>query len=134
MDAWHVPEYIDPTGGGLPPRRDPWPISRDFCESENIDPETLMLWQQPDDSMRYTVRRAGIVLIDTADVVPRDGQCYLLQHKSGARVRRVFVHHDGALQLSPDTTDAVYRVEIVPRAVVPSLSIIGRVRVTIGFT
>jgi phage repressor protein C with HTH and peptisase S24 domain len=103
-------------------------------ERTGVDPMFMMFFQQPDNSNYHRLRPGDIFLIDLSDTQLRDGERYLLQHKSGARVRRVFVNHDDSLTLSPDASAPTYRPETVIPGKVGTLAVVGRVGVCISFS
>ncbi len=134
IGAYQIPEYVDPAGAQLPPWDRPYIISAAIVERSRWDPETLAFYQMPDDSMSYRVKRGDIVIIDTGDrASPRDGSKYLIEHVGGARLRWVFVRHDGSLMLSPDSPMTRYQPEIVLPSDVSSVRIVGRVVAVISF-
>lgn len=136
IQAYEVPEYLDPQGTRITPLAGPYVISQHACDLFGLDPHALAVWQQPDNSNYQRIRRGDLCIIDLSDHGPQlqDAHKYLIQHRHGARVRRVFCHQDGSVELSPDTLNPTFRAELVPAATVSKLRIVGRVALVISLT
>jgi hypothetical protein len=130
--GYRIPEFID--GKSKSAWNAPYIISETFIEKMRLDPETLLFYQMPDDSMFQRIRRGDIALLDTADTILRDGEKFVIRHRAGARLRRVFIQMDGSLLLSPDVDGPQYRPEHVPENVAATMDIVGRVVLIVSFS
>lgn len=122
-----IPEYVDPRGAQMPPWGDEYVLSETICRRRGLDPLALMFYQHPDHSNFQRIRKGDICIVDTTSRIPQNGLRYLIEHKYGARVRKVFGHQDESLELVPEALSPGFRPEIVPRNFVKKLKIIGQV-------
>ena len=135
INAYQIPEYVDPSGPQMPPWDRPYIISSSIVERMKWDFETLAFYQMADDSMSHRIKRGDLAIVDTADrVAVRDGAKYLIQTPAGAKVRWIFVRTDGGLTLAPDSGAVRYRPEDVPAALVGNVRLVGRIVCVISFT
>lgn len=126
IPVFQVPEYIAPSGAQLTPMERPFYISELTAELMGVDPAALLFYRQPDNSMFQRARIGDIWLIDTNEKILQNAWPFLVEHRTGSRMRRVFCNHDGSVLLSPEIIGPQFREELVPAEVVPTLKIIGK--------
>jgi phage repressor protein C with HTH and peptisase S24 domain len=131
---YQIPEYRDPQGATLPPWGEPYVLSQAICDRLGVDPHSLMIFQQADNSNYQRIRRGDVCVIDTSQRQPKDGQKFLIEHAHGSRIRRLFCHHDGSIDLAPDTLSPTFRAETVMPDYLPKLRIIGMVVLVVSFS
>lgn len=98
---------------------------RDWLARHGLVPENLRVFEAEDDSMAMGEQ----MLVDVSSKTIASGKPYLLDGPGGLRVRRVYVCHDGQLNLRADR--AAYPEETVAA---DSLEVVGQVVAFTGVT
>lgn len=99
-------------------------FDRAWLAAHGIKPSGAKLMLAKGDSMSDTIEDGDPILVDTADIEPRD-KVYVVRRGGALLVKRLQRHSDGAISLLSD--NPAYGPERLPRDEADNLEIIGRV-------
>lgn len=110
-------------------------LPRGVCEDHGLNPDAIVAAKVRGDSMMPRLMDGDIVLIDTGDKRPRDGQVYAIAVDDELRVKRILrpLGSSHLVITSDNKSDPAYRDETISLHNFEQLRVIGRV-VSIWFS
>jgi phage repressor protein C with HTH and peptisase S24 domain len=100
---------------------------RDWMRRKGLAAKDCRILGVTGDSMAPYLQDGDVVLVNMADRTIRNGEVYAIAVDEELRVKRLTKRADGALEVRSDKSSPQYPVEVVDRARVERLNIIGRV-------